>query len=69
MVLHSKKALKTKIASALDEDMKILSASMKSVLIDDLITAFESRLQVLYSTQVTINFAVDSREVLYSETV
>lgn len=69
MVLHSKKTLKTKMAIALDEDIKNLPASMKRVLIDDLITAFESRLKVLNSTHVTINFAVNSREVLYSETV
>jgi len=66
--LHSNKALKTKIASALDEDIKILPEPMKTVLIDDLITAFENRLKVLNSAQVTVNFAVDSREVIYFET-
>jgi hypothetical protein len=66
--LHSNKALKIKIAIALDEDMKILPEPMKTVLIDDLITVFENRLKVLNNTQVTFNFTVDSREVIYSET-
>jgi hypothetical protein len=46
-----RKTLKNKMAQALDEDIKTLSSGMKAILLDDLATAFESRLSVLSSAQ------------------
>jgi len=47
-----RKTLKNKMAHALEEDIKTLSGGMKAILLDDLATAFESRLLVLSSAQL-----------------
>jgi hypothetical protein len=46
-----RKTLKNKMAKALNEDIKTLSSGMQAILIDDLTTAFESRLLVLSRVQ------------------
>jgi hypothetical protein len=43
----NRKALKNKLDKALNSDTKTLSAEMKDILLEDLMTAFESRLKVL----------------------
>ena len=43
----NRKALKQKMAEALNSNLKPLSAEMKDILLDDLITAFESRVKAL----------------------
>jgi len=48
----NRKTLKNKMAQALDEDIKTLSSGMQAILLDDLATAFESRLLVLSSAQL-----------------
>ena len=52
------------MASALNDDMGTLPATMKNILIDDLITAFENRLKVLAATQTNISFYVDTEEII-----
>ena len=47
----NRKTLKNKMAKALNEDIKTLSSGMQTILIDDLTTAFESRLLVLSRAQ------------------
>ena len=42
-----RKALACKIGKALNEDIRILSKEMQEILLDDLVTAFFSRLDVL----------------------
>jgi hypothetical protein len=49
---RNKKALKTKLASALNVELKSLSEEFQWILIDDLVTAFESRFSVLSRIQV-----------------
>ncbi len=44
---QSKKELKVKLSKALKEEIAILPAGLQAILVDDLITAFESRLAVL----------------------
>jgi hypothetical protein len=51
----TRKALKNKMAEALNDDIKTLSAGMKDLLLDDLITAFESRVKVLNQAQSKTN--------------
>jgi hypothetical protein len=48
---RNRKALKTKISQALNEEVKGLSSVMQAVLIDDLVTAFENRFTVLNKAQ------------------
>ncbi len=48
----NRKTLMNKMAQALDEDIKTLSSGMQAILLDDLATAFESRLSVLSSAQL-----------------
>jgi hypothetical protein len=43
----TRKTLKTKIAQALNDDVKHLSKGFQDMLLDDLVTAFENRLTVL----------------------
>jgi hypothetical protein len=47
----NRKALKTRILEALNSEVKGLSHGMQSILIDDLVTAFESRFEVLSKAQ------------------
>ncbi len=55
---QNRKALKTKISQALGSEFKGLSASMQEILLDDLVTAFESRLAVLNKAQSSLECTV-----------
>jgi hypothetical protein len=55
----SRKALKNKMAEALNDDIKMLSAGMKDILLDDLITAFENRVKVINQAQSNLQCLVD----------
>lgn len=65
----NRRTLKTKMASALKSDMGTLPAAMKSILIDDLVTAFESRLKALAATQSNISFVAHTEEIGLKATV
>ena len=49
-----RKTLKTKMAEALSDEIKILPAGMQEILVDDLVTAFQNRIKVV--KQATSNF-------------
>jgi hypothetical protein len=66
---QKRKTLKTKMASALNDDMRTLPASMKNILIDDLVTAFENRLNALSATQSNFCFVVSTEHVPLKATV
>jgi hypothetical protein len=63
----NRRNLRTKMASALNDDMGTLPAAMKSILIDDLVTAFESRLKALATTQSNISFIAHTQEAMIRE--
>lgn len=65
----NRRTLKTKMASALNDDMRTLPAAMKDILVDDLVTAFESRLKALASTQSNISFYANTEEIGLKATV
>ncbi len=48
---RNKKEIKAKMASALNGEIRSLSADLQGVLIEDLVTAFESRFSVLSRAQ------------------
>ena len=65
----NRKALKTKMAEALNDNIKTLSAEMKDILLDDLVTAFESRVKVLYQAQSNFECVVDFGVKITNETI
>jgi hypothetical protein len=54
-----RKDLKNKMASVLNDKIQGLSADMKEILLDDLVTAFESRLDVLSQAQENVFYVAD----------
>ena len=51
LVLKGRCELEEKMASVFGEDIKELSTELQQILIDDLVTAFENRLNVLNRIQ------------------
>jgi hypothetical protein len=49
-----RKALKNKMAEALNDEIKTLPAGMQEILVDDLVTAFQNRMKVV--KEATTNF-------------
>ncbi len=45
-----RKELETKLANVFDEEINSLSTELREILIDDMVTAFENRLNVLKNT-------------------
>ena len=50
----NRKELKNKISEALNENISALSPGMQNILVDDLISAFESRFEVLSHAQLNL---------------
>ena len=63
-----RKELKTKMAEALNYKINNLSSSMKEILLDDLVTAFESRFEVLSNAQSNMKCFVDLGVKVVNET-
>jgi hypothetical protein len=51
----NRKQLKNKIADALSGNIETLSTEMKEILVDDLVTAFENRYEVLSEAQLKLH--------------
>lgn len=51
LTLKQRKEIKAKMARALKDDIKNLSADFQRILIDDLVTAFQNRINVLMRVQ------------------
>ena len=65
---RERKVLKNKMATALSAEISKLSIEMRDVLVDDLVTAFESRLSALTQARSNVHFLVDSCVVVQNET-
>jgi hypothetical protein len=65
----NRRILKTKMASALNSDISALPSEMKSILIDDLVTAFENRKKALAASQSNISFTAHTEEIGLKATV
>jgi hypothetical protein len=59
-----RKALKAKMEKALFDDIKYLSKGAQDILLDDLVTAFESRLAVLSRVESNLKCFVDLEMVV-----
>ena len=64
----TRKELKTKMAQALNYKINNLSSSMKEILLDDLVTAFESRFEVLSNAQSNLKCYVEMGVKVANET-
>lgn len=51
----NRKQLKNKMAEALSGNIETLSTGMQDILIDDLVTAFENRFEVLNEAQLNLH--------------
>lgn len=65
----ARKELKTKMAKALSNQIKPLSTSLKDILLDDLITAFENRLAVLEPQEANVRCFVCDDLKVYNEKI
>ena len=69
MTKTARKDLKSKMAKALNNQIKPLSTPLQNILLDDLITAFENRLAVLEPQETNATcFVCDSMKV-YNEKI
>ena len=54
----NRKEMRLKMAAVLSEKIQMLSADLQEILIDDLVTAFENRLEILNKVQPTVTLEV-----------
>jgi hypothetical protein len=54
-----RKALKSKMAEALNDEIKTLPATMQEILLDDLVTAFQNRVKVVKEATSNLEYFVD----------
>ena len=64
----TRKELKTKMGEALNYKINNLSSSMKDIMLDDLVTAFESRFEVLSNAQSNVKCYVEMGVKVANET-
>lgn len=55
----SRKALKSKMAEALNDEIKTLPAGMQEILVDDLVTAFQNRFKVVKEATSNLEYYVE----------
>lgn len=55
----NRKHLKNKMAKVFSDKIQVLTVEMQSILLDDLVTAFESRLEVLNHAQSNLQCITD----------
>lgn len=65
---NNRKEIKSKLANALGEKMESLSAGYKEILLDDLATAFESRLAV-FRRATCVQFSIHDAQMVEVSTV
>ena len=66
---QNREQLKNKIAKALNGDIKMLPAELQDILLDDLVTAFESRLKVLSQVHLNLRCFIDVGVEVSNETL
>jgi hypothetical protein len=65
----NRKVLKNKMATVFNENIKTLSTDLQGVLLDDLVTAFETRLNVLNRIYQNTKFVTTMTECVEYETI
>ena len=69
VTVKSREELKSRMAVVFHENIKMLSPDLQSVLLDDLVTALESRLIVLDRTSQNVNFVSAMTDSCEYETI
>ena len=69
MNAKSRKELKNKMATVFSENIKTLSTDLQGVLLDDLVTALENRLNVLNRIHQNTQFTTAMTECAEFETI
>jgi len=64
----NRKKLENKMAKVLEEDMKSLPVEFRKIMVDDLMTAFESRLGILSRVQSNLKFITITEGEIQVET-
>ena len=64
MANQDRRELKKKLANSLNDKIKPLPAPIQKILLDDLITAFESRLRILSSRNLTEVTAIENEVIV-----
>ena len=64
-----RKELELKLKTVLCDEIQILSKDLQHVLLDDLVTAFENRLNVLNKSQTNVQFATALPDWITLETI
>jgi hypothetical protein len=65
----NRKELENKMAKVFEKDMKSLPAELRKIMVDDLVTAFESRLYILNRAQSNLQFIMITEGEVKVETV
>ena len=65
----NRKELENKMAKVFEKDMKLLPSALRKIMVDDLVTAFESRLCVLNRAQSNLKFIMLTEGEVKVETV
>jgi hypothetical protein len=65
----NRKELENKMAKVFELDMKLLPAEFRKIMVDDLVTAFESRLYILNRAQSNLEFITVTEGEIQVETV
>ncbi len=61
--------LKHRLAKAFDEKIQMLSPDLQQVLLDDIVTAFESRMTVLNRANINVQCRTEIMENVEFETI
>ena len=56
-----RKELELKMATVFSDELQMLSTERQQILLDDLVTAFENRLNVLKGARLTLEFEIAER--------
>jgi len=67
--LRNRKKIESKMVAALSEEMRPLSKDYQKLLVADLVTAFENRLNVLNRAQSGIHFLIPTNANIQRELV
>jgi hypothetical protein len=68
-IAKNRKVLKKKMATVFSENIKTLSTDLQGVLLDDLVTAFENRLNVFNRIHQNTKFVTTMAECVEYETI
>ena len=69
IAIKKRKELENKMAMVFENDMKSVPVELRKIIIDDLVTAFESRLCVLNRAQSNLKFIMITEGEVQVETI